>query len=52
MRGDLSTVDDAHLMWYFSYFLYYTICAVICQQLMTYTLGGIFLIFYIIPYTR
>ena len=36
MRGDLSTVDDVHLRWYFSYFLYYTICAVICQQLMTY----------------
>ena len=38
IRGYLSTVDDVHHMWYFSYFLYYNISVVICQQLMTYTL--------------
>ena len=38
IRADLSTVDDVHLRWYFSYFLYYTTSAVICQQLMAYTL--------------
>ena len=52
IRGDLSTVDDVHLRWYFSYFLYYNTSAVICQQLMTYTLGGIFLIFFIITHRR